>query len=301
MMGNALIQPTMYFNLRNVPLFSGPYMITSIQHRISENGFDTTFEGQRQPFYSIPAIDNILQSLTSKILETLKTRLEEQDKEIQEKNNILAQKSETINKINSDKNVLTANQNCSESLTPTFSEYTNTTPTQRSITFDEAIDKIDKKIFKLNLDDNNKNKLENIILAIMYAESGVGQKFVAYDYNFASVNLNVNPWGDSKTYMNKKYYCVNRGNNKNIPLASFDSFDSFIDLFIAKFKNRTTGIQTYTFEDNSYKESLAKAYVTLWPSKLDDNVWDDLPDSDKEKIKNKISVPIKYIIEKFGL
>jgi hypothetical protein len=135
----------------------------------------------------------------------------------------------------------------------------------------------------------------------MYAESGVGQKFVAYDYNFASVNLNVNPWGDSKTYMNKKYYCVNRGNNKNIPLASFDSFDSFIDLFIAKFKNRTTGIQTYTFEDNSYKESLAKAYVTLWPSKLDDNVWDDLPDSDKEKIKNKISVPIKYIIEKFGL
>jgi hypothetical protein len=82
MMGNAMIQPTMYFNLRNIPMFSGPYMITNISHRISDNGFDTTFEGQRQPFYSIPAIDSLLQALTSKILETIKEKIEEQDKEI---------------------------------------------------------------------------------------------------------------------------------------------------------------------------------------------------------------------------
>ena len=26
-LGNAMIQPTMYFNLRHVPMFNGPYMI----------------------------------------------------------------------------------------------------------------------------------------------------------------------------------------------------------------------------------------------------------------------------------
>ena len=57
MMGNALIQPTMYFNVRNIPMFSGPYMITTVKHRITENGFDTSFEGIRQPFYSLPKID----------------------------------------------------------------------------------------------------------------------------------------------------------------------------------------------------------------------------------------------------
>jgi len=299
MMGNALIQPTMYFNLRNVPLFSGPYMITSIQHRISENGFDTTFEGQRQPFYSIPAIDNILQSLTSKILETLKTRLEEQDKEIQEKNNILAQKSEVINKINGNENILTSNQNCSENLNSAFSEYTNTTPTKTSITFADALLVIYEKVNKTGLDTNNKNKLTDIILATMYAETGNGQKFVSYDHNYASINLNINPWGGSQVYLNKKYFCINRGNNKNTPLGSFNSFDDFLNMFIAKFKDRTTAIGSYKYEDNSYKEKLSKAYVTLWPSKVEDNVWDDLPNSDKEKIKNKISVPIKYLIEKF--
>jgi hypothetical protein len=33
-MGNAMIQPTMYFNLRNVPMFRGPYMIQDVEHTI---------------------------------------------------------------------------------------------------------------------------------------------------------------------------------------------------------------------------------------------------------------------------
>ena len=299
MMGNALIQPTMYFNLRNIPLFSGPYMITNITHRISENGFDTTFEGQRQPFYSIPAIDSLLQSLTTKILETLKERLAQQDKEIAEKNNVLAQKSEVINRINGDKNVLTANQNCSSNLNSSFASYTNVTPTKTTKTFKEAIVTINQKVNATSLDNDNKLKLLEFIIGTMYVESGNGQSYSSYDHNYASVNLNINPWGGSLTgYFNKKYYCINRGQNENIPLASFDSFDSFVDFFIAKFQPKVSKIASYDLDDpndNTYKEKLAKANVTLWPSNVEDKVWDDLPQPEKTKLGNKIAVPIEYL------
>jgi uncharacterized coiled-coil protein SlyX len=299
MMGNALIQPTMYFNLRNIPLFSGPYMITNITHRISENGFDTTFEGQRQPFYSIPAIDSLLQSLTTKILETLKERLAQQDKEISEKNNVLAQKSEVINRINGDKNVLTANQNCSSNLNSSFTSYTNITPTKTTISFKDAISKIRDKVNKTSLDDGNKLKLWDFIAGTMYVESGNGQSYSSYDHNYASVNLNINPWGGSLTsYLNKKYYCANRGENQNIPLASFDSFDNFLDFFIAKFSPKTSKIVSYNLSDpndNTYKEKLAKANVLLWPSNVEDKVWDDLPQPEKTKLGNKMGVPVDYL------
>jgi hypothetical protein len=63
MFGNALIQPMMYFNLRNVPMFSGPYLITNVTHSISEDGFNTSIEGTRQPFYAFPKIDNFIQDV----------------------------------------------------------------------------------------------------------------------------------------------------------------------------------------------------------------------------------------------
>ena len=71
MMGCALIQPMMYFNVRNIPMFSGPYMIRSVTHNITESGFETTFDGSRQPFYSLPKIDNFLQTLNVKLLSTI--------------------------------------------------------------------------------------------------------------------------------------------------------------------------------------------------------------------------------------
>ena len=43
-MGNAMIQPTMYFNLRYVPMFSGSYMILEVSHKISPGSFTTSFK-----------------------------------------------------------------------------------------------------------------------------------------------------------------------------------------------------------------------------------------------------------------
>jgi hypothetical protein len=71
MMGNALIQPTMYFNLRNVPMFYGPYFITEVNHSIVAGSFTTDFTGTRQSIYSLPKINNYLQTLKNTVINVL--------------------------------------------------------------------------------------------------------------------------------------------------------------------------------------------------------------------------------------
>jgi hypothetical protein len=47
MMGNAMIQPMMYFQLNNIPMFHGAYLITHVKHSIKPNHMSTNFTGVR--------------------------------------------------------------------------------------------------------------------------------------------------------------------------------------------------------------------------------------------------------------
>lgn len=47
MMGNAQIMPMMYFQLNNIPMFKGGYIITSVEHTLNNQGMTTTFTGNR--------------------------------------------------------------------------------------------------------------------------------------------------------------------------------------------------------------------------------------------------------------
>ena len=75
MLGNAMIQPTMYFVVRHVPMFSGPYMIQSVNHSISQGRFDTHVEGIRQSLGNVELptdyLQSIKQSLLSKVNEVI--------------------------------------------------------------------------------------------------------------------------------------------------------------------------------------------------------------------------------------
>ena len=53
-MGNVMIQPTMFFYLKNIPLFRGSYWITEVSHNIKNNSISTTFKGSRIPQASLP-------------------------------------------------------------------------------------------------------------------------------------------------------------------------------------------------------------------------------------------------------
>ena len=57
-MGNVMIQPTMYFYLKNVPLFKGSYWITEVTHDIKSTGIETSFKGSRIPQRALPILSD---------------------------------------------------------------------------------------------------------------------------------------------------------------------------------------------------------------------------------------------------
>jgi hypothetical protein len=57
MMGNAMIQPMMYFQLDNIPMFHGAYLITHVKHSIKPNYMSTNFTGVRVRSPETPILD----------------------------------------------------------------------------------------------------------------------------------------------------------------------------------------------------------------------------------------------------
>lgn len=58
MMGNAQIMPLTYFQLNNIPLFRGAYLIINIEHNIVAGNMTTKFTGVRMSKYELPLVDN---------------------------------------------------------------------------------------------------------------------------------------------------------------------------------------------------------------------------------------------------
>lgn len=57
MLGCANIMPMMYFQLNNIPMFRGGYMITNVEHHIRAGNFTTTFTGVRISKNQLPYND----------------------------------------------------------------------------------------------------------------------------------------------------------------------------------------------------------------------------------------------------
>jgi len=57
-LGNAMIQPTQYFQLDNVPLFNGAYLILSVEHNLVPNRMTTSFTGTKILKYPVPRVTN---------------------------------------------------------------------------------------------------------------------------------------------------------------------------------------------------------------------------------------------------
>jgi hypothetical protein len=286
MMGNALIQPMMYFNLRNVPLFSGPYMITKVVHRISENGFDTTFEGQRQPFYSIPKIESFIQSISTKILNDIREKIKQnEDINTQKSVNNLSQTANKLNNANENNTTLNVNQACSGLLNNDYKNFTNAENlTSEPINKQDVVDKINELVSK-NMNNNDSKILGSFIYGIMTVITKPSSVFKSYGNNYGLISLNFN-YGNSKTYFENNYYC----NSKNIPLAVFPSFEQFINFMIAKYgpslyviKNYVTG--NNTTDETKYGEAFSKFYMNNYPVQESQKLFDTLTEQDQKKLE----------------
>lgn len=67
-MGCLNIQPTMYFFLRNIPMYSGHYLIIDVEHDITANNITTNFTGNRVPLFRLPLVEDVVANIRTEFV-----------------------------------------------------------------------------------------------------------------------------------------------------------------------------------------------------------------------------------------
>ena len=257
-LGNALIQPTMYFNLRHVPMFNGPYMITQVEHQIQPGNFQTSFTGVRQGIYDLPALDKLIQSINQNLL----TKLEEIVKVEKDKTTIVGttnnEKAGQV--VQKSDNKPDASNSCVSNVdTSVYVGYDVTTVNKTGLTPTEFT-----KILKETLP--QEQYLQAVIFAITYVSSfvengnnGNGQ-FVGFNNNFGNISLYNNFSPTYKDFFQKTFCCVSVKATSSVtraePLVSFETPRKYVEFMAARLRPNIDRIK---------REKLEKYYVCNWP------------------------------------
>ena len=100
-MGNVMIQPTMFFYLKNIPMFKGSYWITEVSHNIRNNNITTTFKGSRLPYTSLPDLSDSFMSsyktLFDKLIKKAQNRVNGADRKTDTSEQLRVLSDVTIN------------------------------------------------------------------------------------------------------------------------------------------------------------------------------------------------------------
>ena len=280
MMGNAMIQPTMYFNLRHVPMFSGPYMILSVDHTITPGNFETYVTGVRQPIASLPKVDAYLQSLKTNLLQTIIEKNKQEKKQVtkDDKGNVISQQNKVVSNANGGKEV-TQTQACTPS--SDYIKYTPITPQSSKSTFKEAMNTIEMKMSSGNIPDDG--KLKYAVFAALYLESATSTGLESYENNFAGIDLS-SSWGTSKTYFegNPNYFCL-KSDTTTLPYAVFDDLDNNVTLLLERWKNRMINLP------NVSAKEITKFWVLYFGAKQNnENVYSQMDPTQLSNIESKV-------------
>jgi hypothetical protein len=242
MMGNAMIQPTMYFNLRHVPMFSGAYMIQEVNHSIGPGTFETVFKGIRQSISNLPEMDSYIQTLKTNLLTSIIEK-NKQDKQAAIKesgtkqNNVISQANNTV------KGATNKNANSSTdypSCTPikNYEKYVRiSSPTTTKSKYKDVISTI--------ITQTQDQKLRYLVFAAIYLGSSNGTLLETNENNYSGIDLLQN-WGQSGvSYFDNQYYC----DSSNIPYAIFSDLSKHVTFLIARWKDRVSQLPEITAKD----------------------------------------------------
>jgi hypothetical protein len=290
-LGNALLQPTMYFNLRHVPMFNGPYLITNVTHTIQPGNFQTQFEGVRQGIYDLPAIDNFIQSINQNLL----TKLESILKIKKDSVNIFSGSTDNKKSSNlqqSGNSTKAASNTCDNKLLEVYKNagYVVNDGVQTTLTEKEFANKLKSLI-------PNIPELQTIIYCISYARtfekinnSKTG-KFNGWNNNLGLISLDVD-YGETSSSFLKTYSCIdvqtNPSTNNSLPVVSFKNVDSYINFMRDRLINRVQQI---------LDDGLVKFYVCYFPQKNISPEYYDTNINEFKTIKNTMDKALASALE----
>jgi len=278
MMGNALIQPTMYFNLRYVPMFHGPYMITQVSHVIGPGIFETTIEGIRQPTASVLKIDDFIQTLKTSLLKSVVDAQKQTSTTSNLANTTGTNQNLQVQTENmmSVQNKIDVTDSCKEILYADYKKYTPVdSPTEISVTVKDVQTKVVSRILNKNITDDD--KLKYVIFASLYLSSYNGTSFKSYENNFTNITL-MNKWSSTPS---TKFFCKTI-NLISQPFMVFSSLDNNIDFLIDRYKGRMV-----TVKDNS-KEEIAKFIILNEGNDTPETVYSQMDKTQLLNIQTKV-------------
>ena len=233
--GNAIIQPTMYFNLQNVPLFSGPYLITDVEHVVTPGDFTTKFTGTRQKLFTPPIENPLLSVIKNNFINKLVDRLvtkREKDKTLSE--NTIAKRDEVASSIINTNAGPSENPQCKP-----ISSYKSyrllTAPVKKTSTIKEMQNLIYSEILKLSGNTN----MTFIVYTLFYLKSFKNNKFEFFENNVSQVpigNSITTKWGGNLSdFFKTEYMCLTDETSE--AYATFESVQKCVDFNFNKYKD----------------------------------------------------------------
>jgi hypothetical protein len=296
-LGNALLQPTMYFNLRHVPMFNGPYMIQDVQHTIQPGNFQTTFTGVRQGIYDLPAIDTFLQSINQNLITKLEELLKINKDSVTVEGTTNAIKAQQISQ--KADNTLDTTNSCEGNVLKVYNPVNS--PGKYVSVKGDLTNKNEKELADtlIRVFPNNVS-LQTIIYCMSYlktfqqnSSSKLGE-FNAWNNNLGMISLDVE-WGSQTTQLSTTYSCVksksNPSTNISHPVTHFDTLDSYVRFMGARIEPNIPRILT---------GGLAKYYICDWPGS---NVSSEYYDANITQFKETTDTLYKALssVEQSGL
>ena len=268
-LGNVMIQPTMYFNLRHVPMFRGPYMIQSVEHVIDSGSFKTFFTGARMPVYSLPLISkqimSINQNLLSDLVQSIYRLKETATTAVQPAVNIITIGNSV--QLNA-KYTSSPSTYCLKDIQVADFSYRKFNGIENVVT-NVSIADISKTI--KSIVPNNVARLMTFFT--MYVNGHDDKTIYAFNHDLGGTPLGGIPfpqisYAGRNTYLTNQYACKSN-NGQTAPYAVFSNFENSIrfisDLYYNKSRPSNSLIYTDGLKwDNEDRETIIENMFTLW-------------------------------------
>jgi hypothetical protein len=267
-LGNVMIQPTMYFVLRHMPMFNGTYIIRNVKHSISSGSFNTEFNGQRvsanintkvsddlasvNEDFSKKLSDKVKQFVSNNTLVPFDSNSNQYLTGDQAKDYVLSAKTPYQGFIVQTTDLLT--QDCSENINPIYGAIEKVDLITSSITVNELVTLINTS--------TNDTLLKKYMFSMLYLMGNITDLNESLKYNqnnLYGVTVDIKQPGATSSLI-KKYRCLKTGENFTRPFATFDTVKDNIDFIRDIYKDR---IKSY-FTDNLTEEQTVNKIIELF-------------------------------------
>ena len=261
-MGNMMIQPTMYFNLRYVPMFNGPYWITNVAHNIQPGNFTTTFEGVRVSKYSFPQVDKLVMSVNIDILrrqaeKNRRAALTTTNPETAETNN----QSQSTTGITQNTGIQSNTDQGGEGRCQGQTKYPNLPYLS-----------VEKEFVSFENTKNylNSKTLNNDVITVCFGIPWIEQKangelgFNSFNGNMVGLRSDLE-WSNSVSDRFIGQTCLKRGDGQGyLSYASFSSSTVSVDILFERFSSLTQRINQFKGYYGTSIDGLSKTYAAMW-------------------------------------